>query len=74
MYQKTLEITEEGEVRIEGEEVQDLPMQIPPEVLEELNKQIVLYTPNQGGTEIKQSENKEPIITEPDEVEGLSLI
>ncbi|ARB91879.1 hypothetical protein [Legionella longbeachae] len=71
---KTLEITEEGEVRIEGEEVQDLPMQIPPEVLEELNKQIVLYTPNKGGTEIKQSENKEPIITEPDEVEGLSLI
>ncbi|KTD54197.1 substrate of the Dot/Icm secretion system [Legionella sainthelensi] len=71
---KTLEITEEGEIHIEGEEVQDTPMQIPPEVIEELNKQIVLYTPNKGGIEIKQSDSKEPIITEPDELEGLSLI
>ncbi|KTD55658.1 substrate of the Dot/Icm secretion system [Legionella santicrucis] len=71
---KTLEITEEGEIRIEGEELQDTPMQIPPEVLEELNKQIVLYNPNKEGIEIKQSNSKEPIITEPDELEGLSLI
>lgn len=39
---KILEITEEGEIHIEGEEEieSESPMQIPPEVIEELKKQL----------------------------------
>ncbi|KTD06220.1 substrate of the Dot/Icm secretion system [Legionella gratiana] len=71
---KTLEITETGEVHIEGEEIKDTPMQIPPEILEEFNKQLTLWNPNQQNSGGKQSDSKEPIITEPDEIDGLALI
>lgn len=71
---KTLEITETGEIRIEGEEIKDSPMQIPPEVIEELNKQLAIRNQNQETLGEKQPDSKQPTITELDEIEGLSLI
>lgn len=59
---KTLEITEEGELLIEGEKVNDTRMQIPPEVLEELNRQLTAWTPKPEHSEVKQSGSK---VTEP---------
>ncbi|KTD67171.1 MULTISPECIES: hypothetical protein [Legionella] len=48
---KILEITEAGEIRIEGEEVQkpQKPMQIPAEVIEELKKQLATRTKDHEG-------------------------
>jgi hypothetical protein len=49
---KLLEITEKGEISIDGEEIQDAdkPMELPPEVLEELKRQLDAHTKEQETT------------------------
>ncbi len=69
---KILEITEEGEIRIEGEEVKDTkkPMQIPPEVIEELKKQLAIRTQTHESTAVQQeSEKKETKKNEEEDAE-----
>ncbi|KTC89779.1 hypothetical protein OQJ18_07645 [Fluoribacter dumoffii] len=58
---KVLEITEQGEIRIEGEEIQETqkPMKIPPEVIEELKRQLASRAQMQDSSEIKQESEKE---------------
>ncbi|MCE0723171.1 MULTISPECIES: hypothetical protein [Legionella] len=68
---KILEITESGEIRIEGEEIKDSekPVQIPPEVIEELKKQLAARAKTQDSTEIQQEpEKKEETQKNDDEV------
>lgn len=67
---KILEITERGEIHIEGEEVttNDTTMQMPPEVLDELKKQLAIRAQKQ----IKDA--PQPIVTEPDEVDEVDSL
>ncbi|HHW4980116.1 TPA: hypothetical protein ACU0X0_003536, partial [Legionella anisa] len=68
---KILEITEAGEIRIEGEEIKDSdkPVHIPPEVIEELKKQLAARGKTQDSAEVQQeSEKKEETQKNDDEV------
>ncbi|VEB36493.1 hypothetical protein [Legionella cherrii] len=69
---KIVEITEQGEIRIEGEEVKESqkPMQIPPEVIEELKKQLASRTQTQEISEIKQEPEQ---VSKSEEVESDSF-
>ncbi|HHF0524882.1 TPA: hypothetical protein ACTUT5_003139 [Legionella anisa] len=74
---KILEITEAGEIRIEGEEIKDSdkPVHIPPEVIEELKKQLAARGKTQDSAEVQQeSEKKEETQKNDDEVESFSLV
>lgn len=57
---KILEITEGGEIRIEGEEIKDSekPVHIPPEIIEELKKQLEARAKTQESTEVQQEPDK----------------
>lgn len=59
---KILEITEEGEIRIEGEEVKslDTPMQIPGGVLEDFKKEL-LISQHPKSTELKKEAEQDEI-------------
>ncbi|QMT59695.1 hypothetical protein [Legionella sp. PC997] len=72
---KIVEITEEGEIRIEGEEIKDsqTPMQIPPEVIEELKKQLASRsTQASEPTNVEQEKDTKEIqkIEEAEEIGG----
>lgn len=73
---KILEITEEGEIRIEGEEIKssDKPMQIPPEVLDELKKQLAIRTKLHESTEIQQETEKKETQKDEENSGSFSLV
>lgn len=77
---KILEITDGGEIRIDGEEIKDSekPMHIPSEVIEELKKQMAARTKTQESIEVQQeSEKKEETKKNEDEeadLESFSMV
>ncbi|KTD74001.1 hypothetical protein [Legionella tucsonensis] len=57
---KILEITDGGEIRIEGEEIKDSekPVHIPSEIIEELKKELEARAKTQESTEVQQEPEK----------------
>ncbi|KTD41969.1 hypothetical protein [Legionella parisiensis] len=76
---KILEITDGGEIRIEGEEIKDSekPVHIPPEVIEELKKQLAARTKALESSEVQQESEKKEETQKNDEeadLEPFSLV
>lgn len=77
---KLLEITDKGELRIDGEEIKDVdkPMELPPEVLEELKRQLEAHTQAKESTKEQEptilSKKEVEVDKEKDEITALSVI